>query len=101
MVIMHRRYSIHRDGDLLVEDLDPTGKPIDPEPVPPEERLPVEVTVLSPDDDDNRAALLDLLEMALGLETDGPESVGLKDPKAGSTPKVDPRPKPGKWTKPS
>jgi hypothetical protein len=36
------------------------------------------VTVLSPDDADSRAALIDLLEMALGIETDGPESVGLK-----------------------
>jgi hypothetical protein len=75
---MHRRYTIHRDGDLLVEDLDEHGKPKDPEPVPPEERLPIEVTVLSPDDSDSRAALLDLLEMALGLETEGPESTGLR-----------------------
>ncbi len=75
---MHRRYTIHRDGDLLVEELDPTGKPLEPEPVPPEERLPLEVTVMGPDDLDSRAALLDLLEMALGLETDGPESVGMK-----------------------
>ncbi|MBL8921085.1 MAG: hypothetical protein JNJ54_19640 [Myxococcaceae bacterium] len=75
---MHRRYSIHRDGDLLVEDLDETGKPLDPEPVTPEDRLPIEVTVLGPDDPDSRAALIDLLEMALGLETDGPESTGLR-----------------------
>lgn len=75
---MHRRYSIHRDGDLLVEDLDETGKPIDPEPVRPEDRLPVEVTLLGPDDTDSRAALIDLLELALGLETDGPESVGVR-----------------------
>jgi hypothetical protein len=75
---MHRRYSIHRDGDLLVEDLGPDGKPLEPEPVPPEERLPVEVVVMGPDDVDSRAQLLDLLEMALGLETEGPESVGLK-----------------------
>lgn len=75
---MHRRYTIHRDGDLLVEELDATGKPLEPEPVPAEDRLPVEVTILAPDDVDSRAALLDLLEMALGLETDGPESVGMK-----------------------
>lgn len=75
---MHRRYTIHRDGDLLVEDLDPKGQSVDPEPVPVEDRLPVEVVVMSPDDTDSRATLLDLLEMALGLETDGPESVGLK-----------------------
>jgi hypothetical protein len=75
---MHRRYTIHRDGDLLVEELDPSGKPLDPEPVAAEERLPVEITLVAPDDVDSRAALLDLLEMALGLETDGPESAGLK-----------------------
>jgi hypothetical protein len=75
---MHRRYTIHRDGDLLVEELGPDGKPLEAEPVPAEDRLPVELTVLSPDDPDSRAALIDLLEMALGIETDGPESVGLK-----------------------
>jgi hypothetical protein len=75
---MHRRYTIHRDGDLLVEDLDAQGRPLDPEPVKAEDRLPIEVTVLGPDDVDSRAALIDLLELALGLETDGPESVGLK-----------------------
>jgi hypothetical protein len=80
---MYRRYSIHRDGDLLVEDLDPSGKPVEPEPVPAEERLPVEVTVLSADDVDSKAALLDLLEMALGLETEGPEAVGLKTKEPG------------------
>jgi hypothetical protein len=74
---MHRRYTIHRDGDLLVEELGPDGKPLDPEPVAAEDRLPVEVTVLSPDDADSRAALIDLLEMALGIETEQPESVGL------------------------
>ncbi len=75
---MHRRYSIHRDGDLLVEELGPDGKPLEAEPVAPEDRLPVEIVVLSPDDTDSRAQLIDLLEMALGLETEGPESVGLK-----------------------
>jgi hypothetical protein len=71
---MHRRYTVHRDGDLLVEDLGPDGKPLESEPVPAEDRLPVEVTVLAPDDTDSRAALIDLLEMALGLETDGPDT---------------------------
>ncbi|GMU59979.1 MAG: hypothetical protein AMXMBFR34_17420 [Myxococcaceae bacterium] len=75
---MHRRYTVHRDGDLLVEELGPDGKPLEAEPVPAEDRLPVEVTVLSPDDTDSRAALIDLLELALGLETEGPEAVGLK-----------------------
>ena len=75
---MHRRYTIHRDGDLLVEDLDAAGRPLEAEPVPAEDRFPVEVVVLAPDDVDSRAALIDLLEMALGLETDGPEPTGLK-----------------------
>lgn len=70
---MHRRYTIHRDGDLLVEELDPQGRPIEPEPVPAENRIPVEVTVMSADDVDSRAALLDLLEMALDIETHGPD----------------------------
>jgi hypothetical protein len=70
---MHRRYTIHRDGDLLVEELDPAGKPIDPEPVPAELRLPVEITLLCPDDVDSRAALLDLLELALEMEVAGPD----------------------------
>lgn len=80
---MHRRYTIHRDGDLLVEDLGPDGKPLEAEPVPAEERLPVELTILSADDTDSRAQLIDLLEMALGLETEGPESVGLRKKEKG------------------
>lgn len=68
---MYRRYTIHRDGDLLVEELDPSGKPIDPEPVPPEDRLPVEVIVLGPDSAEAKQQLLDLLELAYGLESDG------------------------------
>lgn len=70
---MHRRYTIHRDGDLLVEELDPSGKPIDPEPVPPENKLPIELTLMSADDTDSRAALIDLLEMALEMELHGPD----------------------------
>jgi len=69
---MYRRYTVHRDGDLLVEELDPSGKPIDPEPVPPEERLPVEVVVMSADTEEAKAQLLDLLELAFGMESDGP-----------------------------
>ena len=67
---MYRRYTIHRDGDLLVEELDANGKAVEPEPVPPEDRLPVEVTVLAPDGKDGRTALLDLLELAYGMESD-------------------------------
>lgn len=70
---MHRRYTIHRDGDLLVEDLDATGKPIDPEPVAAEDRLPLEVVVLAPDDLDSKAALLDLLELAHEMESNPDE----------------------------
>ena len=69
---MYRRYTIHRDGDLLVEDLDPSGKPISPEPVPPEERLPVEVVVMASDTAEAREQLLDLLELAYGMEAEGP-----------------------------
>ena len=70
---MYRRYSVHRDGDLLVEDLGPDGKPLDLEPVAPEDRLPVELVLLSPDTVDARAQLLDLLEMAFEMEST-PES---------------------------
>ena len=66
---MYRRYTIHRDGDLLVEDLDTSGKPIDAEAVPVEDRLPVEVTVLAADTIDARAQLLDLLELAFEMES--------------------------------
>ncbi|MBL8952156.1 MAG: hypothetical protein JNK82_15345 [Myxococcaceae bacterium] len=75
---MHRRYTIHRDGDLLVEDLDANGKPIDPEPVAAEDRLPVEVVVLSPDDVDSKAALLDLLELAHEMESNPDEQKPVK-----------------------
>jgi hypothetical protein len=70
MMWMYRRYTIHRDGDLLVEDLDPSGKPVDPEPVPPEDRLPVELVMLAPDGPEAKTQLLDLLELAYGLESE-------------------------------
>ncbi len=73
---MRRRYTIHRDGDLLVEDLDPNGQPLEPEPVPPEERKPIVVELCAPDDVDSKAELLDLLEMALDLELNGPDEGG-------------------------
>jgi hypothetical protein len=73
---MYRRYTIHRDGDLLVEELDPSGKPIEPEPVPPEDRLPVEVVVMAADTEAAKAQLLDLLELAYGLEAEGPPEDG-------------------------
>jgi hypothetical protein len=65
---MHRRYTIHRDGDLLVEDLDAEGNPIEPEGVTPEERLPFEVILRAPDTAEAKAALLDLLDLALEME---------------------------------
>lgn len=71
-----RRYTIHRDGDLLVEELDEAGRVIDPEPVPPEERHPVEVVVTAADTADARAQLLDLLELAYGMESEGQSSSG-------------------------
>jgi len=71
---MRRRYTIHRDGDLLVEELDPSGKIVDPEPVPPEDRLPVEVVVLAPDTAEAREQLLDLLELAHDLEAQTPQT---------------------------
>jgi hypothetical protein len=69
---MYRRYTIHRDGDLLVEELDAQGKPIEPEPVPPEERLPVEVVLMAPDGAEAKAQLLDLLELCYSMEADPP-----------------------------
>ncbi len=67
---MYRRYTIHRDGDLLVEDLDPQGHPIEPESTPAEDRLPVEVVVMAPDSLDAKAQLLDLLELAHDMEAE-------------------------------
>lgn len=78
---MRRRYTIHKDGDLLVEELGPDGKPLEPEPVPEEDRLPIEVTVMSPDDEGAKGALLDLVEMVWELESFGPEDGG-KPPKS-------------------
>lgn len=75
---MHRRYTIHRDGDLLVEELGPDGVPVAPENVPPEDRLPIEVVIVAPDDVDSRAALIDLLEMAASIESENPASAGLR-----------------------
>jgi hypothetical protein len=81
---MHRRYTIHRDGDLLVEDLDDAGQPLSPEPVAPEDRLAVEVVVRGPDSEEGHAQLLELLEAAYGLQTEGlppsPEGGGHKLP---------------------
>ncbi|MGA9525646.1 MAG: hypothetical protein WBV82_29575 [Myxococcaceae bacterium] len=70
---MHRRYTVHKDGDLLVEELDEQGIPIDPEPVPPEDRLPVELVLKTADTPDAKKQLLELLELAFGMEAEGPE----------------------------
>jgi hypothetical protein len=66
---MHRRYSLHRDGDLLVEELDTSGKPTEPEPVAAEDRLPFEVTVLAPDGKLALEKLLELMEAAVEIES--------------------------------
>lgn len=58
-----------------MEDLDPSGKPVDPEPVPPEDRLPVELVMLAPDGPEAKAQLLDLLELAYGLESERTQEV--------------------------
>ncbi len=73
---MRRRYTIHKDGDLLVEDLDAAGRVLESDPVPAEDRLPIEVVVGSEDDPRARAALIDLLELALELETETQENAG-------------------------
>ena len=66
---MYRRYTLHRDGDLLVEELAPDGKVIDPEPVAAEDRLPFEVTLLAPDGKLALEKLLELLDAAVEIET--------------------------------
>lgn len=76
---MRRRYTIHKDGDLLVEELDEAGRAIDPEPVAEADRLPVEVVLSAAESVDARAQLLDLLELAFEMEAHG----GLTGPKAG------------------
>ena len=78
---MYRRYTVHRDGDLLVEDHGPDGKPLESEPVPAEDRLPIELVLLAPDTLDARAQLLDLLEIAFEMESN-PDSER-RPPKAG------------------
>jgi hypothetical protein len=65
---MYRRYTIHQDGDILAEDLDAAGKPVEPEPVPADERLPFEVVLLAPDGELARKRLLELLEAVLNIE---------------------------------
>ncbi|MCL2178114.1 MAG: hypothetical protein FWC28_07570 [Proteobacteria bacterium] len=68
---MRKRYSIHKDGDLLVETFDASGNPLEVEPVPPEERLPIEVNIQCPEGEVWLEQLLDLLETAYGLEEEG------------------------------
>ena len=67
---MRRRYTIHRDGDLLVEELAEDGVAVDPEPTPESERLPFEVLVRSPDGSLARQRLVELLEAVLNLEAE-------------------------------
>lgn len=85
---MRRRYTVHKDGDLLVEELDAEGRVIDPEPVPPEDRLPVELTLMAPDTEQGREQLLDLLDMAFNIESEGAPPA---DPSAPVVLKLPPR----------
>ncbi|MCL2012899.1 MAG: hypothetical protein FWG75_08960 [Cystobacterineae bacterium] len=71
---MRKRYSIHRDGDLLVETFDEEGNPLEVEAVPQEERLPLELTLQCPEGEGWREQLLDLLETAYGLEEEALEN---------------------------
>ena len=80
---MRRRYTLHRDGDLLVEELDAAGNAIDPEPVPPGDRLPFEVTVGAPDGKLALQKLLELMEAALEIEGGHLENWKPKGPGGG------------------
>jgi hypothetical protein len=73
---MHRRYTIHRDGDLLVEELDAQGNPIAPEEAAAEDRLPVQVVIRAADTEEARHQLLDLLELTLDMESEAPPRQG-------------------------
>jgi hypothetical protein len=88
---MHRRYTIHKDGDLLVEDLDEAGNPLTPEDVAPGDLLPISVVVRAADDADAHGALLELLELAYNIETEGPpepKGAGEGAPPAGKGAKL-------------
>lgn len=66
---MHRRYTLHRDGDLLVEELDAEGRPTEPEPVAEGDRLPFEIVLRAPDGKLARQKLLELVEAAVEIES--------------------------------
>jgi hypothetical protein len=80
---MHRRYTIHRDGDLLVEELDAEGKVIEPEPVSAEDRLPFEITLLAPDGKLALERMLELLEAVQEIESGNVENWKPKPPGSG------------------
>lgn len=80
---MRRRYTMHRDGDLLVEELDAAGNPVEPEPVPASDRLPFEVTVQAPDGKLALEKLLELLEAAVEIESGQLENWKPKGPGGG------------------
>jgi hypothetical protein len=66
---MRRRYTIHQDGDLLIEELDDAGRPIEPEPVPDSQRLPFEVILSAPAGELAQGRLLELLEAVVSVES--------------------------------
>lgn len=71
---MHRRYTLHKDGDLLVEEFDAEGNVLEEEPVPAKDRLPFEVVVKGPTGKLARKKLLELLEAAWELESGNVEN---------------------------
>ena len=85
---MHRRYTIHRDGDLLVEELDEAGVAISPEPVADADRLPFALTLRAPDGKLALQRLLDLLEGALEIESGHLETWKPKEPPAPGSKKL-------------
>lgn len=70
---MRRRYTIHKDGDILMEELDDGGLPTEPEPVPQADRLPFSVILGAPDGELARSRLVELIEAVLNLESGGGE----------------------------
>jgi len=58
----------------LVETFDDSGAPLEVEPIPEGERLPIEVSLQCPPGEAWQEQLLDLLETAYGMEEEALES---------------------------